>query len=110
MEENRFVDVLVLVRHLVAADSKDFADSFDGQIVTVAGKIVQFREYIPLPREKRKVIQNPNWFFPTILEFSRDNGVISLPRSTFIQSKIWIVCERGYVCCYIVNRLGGRFD
>lgn len=30
MEENRFVDVLVLVWHLFAADSKDFADSFDG--------------------------------------------------------------------------------
>jgi hypothetical protein len=30
MEKNRFVDVLVLVRHLVATDSKDFASSFDG--------------------------------------------------------------------------------
>ena len=86
-EENRFFDVLVLIRHLVSAGSENFACSFDNYIVTSVGKIVQIRDLILLLREKRKVVQNPNRFFPMSQRFSRDNGIPSLPRNTLIRSK-----------------------
>ena len=86
-KENRFINIIVLVWHLVAADSENFADSFDSGIVTVVGNVVQFHEYTSLLREKREVVQNSNRLFPSARGFSRDNRVNLLPQNAFIGSK-----------------------
>lgn len=74
------------------------------------GKVVQFRQCVSLPREKRKAIQNPNWFFPAAWGLSGDDGVLFLPQNSSIGSKTWVDCERGHIFYRTGNRLGGRFD